>query len=442
MSTEETNAKRAMNGEEPSAVPAVTLPLTSTKQSAPIFSTGSAVSNGAGTLRRIEFEFNGDSYKFALNPEEYLQVEPNRANVTQTKAGGWVDDFGGGIPTINFRGTTGFKNGTSDANKGFAKFKELRDLLRQYYFKQSPGTEVTSDLELIFHNYTDGEHWIVSPKQFSLMKSVARPLMYMYEVQLLCLRPATTPAAKDNVLTPFINQLTDKTTDGSSNYMKTNTTFVESAVDPNLAGTLKTPALNLSSLVGDNDGLVPNNQSNQVTGYLQVISPGIVTLGEDATLDKSYAYPVTDFNPNISSKAYEAYQGMVSSDPTIVDTTSTSTTVYSPLLSLSKSQPLVIQVMVNAIYLEMVALYTQVLNATQDTGFSDITKLDLQNVSANIRWVSTKLEEQSSRPYDLIAVLRDAQIVVEYLISQPGLFGSTYRAKLHEFEQLLSGGDE
>ena len=441
MPTEETNVKRLLTGEDPAAVPAVTLPLTSTKQSAPIFSTGSAISNGSGTLRRIEFEFNRVSYKFALNPEDYVQTEPNRVNITQTKAGGWVDDFGGGIPTINFRGTTGFKNGTKDGNSGFTKFKELRDLIRSYYFKQSPGTEVTADLELIFHNYTDGEHWIVTPKQFSLMKSVARPLMYMYEVQLLCIRPATSPATQDTLMTPFIQQLTNKTTDGSSNYMRTNTSFVESTLSPTMANTLKTPALNLSSLVGDSDGLVPNNQANQVTKYLQVISPGIVTLGEDASLSREYAYPITDYSPNVSSAAYEAYKGMVNSDSTIVDTTSTSTVVYSPLLSLSKSQPLLIQVMVNSIYLEMVALYTEVLNTSQNTGFSNITKLDLQNVSTNIRWVTTKLEEENSRPYDLIAVLRDAQIVVEYLISRPELFGDTYKAKLAEFEQLLTGGE-
>lgn len=168
-----------------------------TKQSkllpAPIFSTGNAQSDGKNKLRRIEFRFKGKVYRFILNPEEYSQIEPNRINVTQTKAGAFIDDFGGGVPTINFKGTTGFKTGGSDPTKGFRKFKELRDLIRTYYFKQYPGTNITSANEMTFHNYTDGEHWVVVPKQFSLMRSVARPLLYLYDVQLVCVRPANVP---------------------------------------------------------------------------------------------------------------------------------------------------------------------------------------------------------------------------------------------------------
>lgn len=192
-------------------------------------------SDGVHRLRRIEFEFMGKSYKFALNPEEYTQPEPARVTVTQTKGGAWIDDFGAGQPTIQFKGTTGFRTQEqrnylnnasitsnnqqrylenilrdtsgrySDAKKlwardklessltGFLKFKELRDYVRKYYNKLPSGHAVKKEHEMIFHNYTDEDHWVVAPRIFSLVRSVSRPLLYSYEVQLICIRPADVP---------------------------------------------------------------------------------------------------------------------------------------------------------------------------------------------------------------------------------------------------------
>ncbi len=157
-------------------------------------STGNnAQQDGVNSLKRIEFEFKGETYRFVLNPEQLTQEEPNRATVVQTKGGAWVDDFGGGLVTIAFKGTTGFKNRSGIGTDGFEKFKKLRDMIRRYYFKQVPGTEVRQKDELKFHNHTDGESWIVVPKTFSLMRSVARPLLYLYDIQLIAIRPAKLP---------------------------------------------------------------------------------------------------------------------------------------------------------------------------------------------------------------------------------------------------------
>lgn len=164
---------------------------------APIFSSGNFQSDGTGkALKRIEFLFNGESYKFALNPEEYQQEEPNRASVVQTKGGAYVDDFGGGVPTLQMKGTTGFKQsgGYNTGGTGFVRFKALRDIIRKYYFDVAPGSTITDDKEMIFLNYTDGEHWVVVPKNFKLMRSVSRPLLYAYEIDLILLRPAYMPS--------------------------------------------------------------------------------------------------------------------------------------------------------------------------------------------------------------------------------------------------------
>lgn len=171
------------------------------------FNTVNAQSDGTNKLKRIEFEFMGILYAFALNPEEFTQSEPARITPVQTKAGGWIDDFGAGIPTISIKGTTGFKNGTNNGTTGFAKFKELRDMIRKYYNKLPQGQPITTKDELIFHNYTDGEDWIVSPTTFDLYRSVTRSTMYLYTIQLVCIRPANEPSMNavdvtDNVTSP------------------------------------------------------------------------------------------------------------------------------------------------------------------------------------------------------------------------------------------------
>jgi len=164
-------------------------------------------SDGKNVLKRMEFEFQGKSYKFNINPEEYSQDEPIRSTITQTKAGAWVDDFGAGLVNIFMKGTTGFAN-------GYEKLKELRGLLRTYNDSKVPGKPVVD--ELIFHNYTDEESWIVHPDPtgFKLFRSKSNPLLYMYEIRLVCLRNAAEPAGDKsdqggvgNPLGPALNDM-------------------------------------------------------------------------------------------------------------------------------------------------------------------------------------------------------------------------------------------
>jgi len=144
-------------------------------------------SDGVNKLKRMEFEFKGKAYKFNLNPEEYTQEEPQRSTVTQTKGGAWIDDFGSGLFVIFIKGSTGMTN-------GFTKFKELRQTIRDYKNNITPGARVVD--ELVFHNYTDEESWIVhvDPSGFKLFRSKSNPLMFMYEIRLVCMRNANEPA--------------------------------------------------------------------------------------------------------------------------------------------------------------------------------------------------------------------------------------------------------
>lgn len=152
-----------------------------------------AQSDGKNKLKRIEFVFANTSYKFILNPENYQIDEPNRSTLTQTKGSVFVDDFGAGVASINMSGTTGLRKGSKDPTTGFKKFRELRDLIRAYYSKIPPGVNIPSSLEMVFHNHTDDDHWVVTPILFSLLRSNSRPLLYMYQIQLSCLRPASSP---------------------------------------------------------------------------------------------------------------------------------------------------------------------------------------------------------------------------------------------------------
>ena len=176
------------------------VPYNSTTKMVPFGGSTNSQSDGINTIKRIEFvlpsslvgnmPIESSTYKFIINPEEYDQSEPGKSTVTQTKGGYWIDDFGAGVPTINIKGTTGF-NGGIDNQSGWRKWRELRNLIRAYYYGTAPGTDTKEEME--FHNYTDNEHWYVVPKTFSLKRSISRPLLYCYTISLVCIRPIGVP---------------------------------------------------------------------------------------------------------------------------------------------------------------------------------------------------------------------------------------------------------
>lgn len=179
--------------------------------------------DGVRTLKRIGFQIPSKKeagiYDFAINPQEYTQTEPARVTITQTKAGAWVDDFGSGLPVVTIKGTTGFKPRNPKDGKpstGFEEFKELRDYIRSYYDSVSPGTTRSINDYLIFHNYTDGESWYVVPEVFTLMRSVSRPLLYMYEIRMTCIKKYQTPSNKSNTNTTKNKQNNSTTTSAKS----------------------------------------------------------------------------------------------------------------------------------------------------------------------------------------------------------------------------------
>lgn len=179
----------------------------------------SNISSGNGTngrnIKRMELVYGDTSIKFAINPEDYTQKEPNRATLTQTKGGAWIDAWGAGIVEFTLKGITGVsgrKVSSSSLNSnnaeagrhsidiGYQRWKEMRDLFRKVFDAVQDGEEVT---ELIkFYNYTDNEYWYCYPTQsgIELYRSKSRPHVYQYTINLWGLRKLGEPNKEDGVI--------------------------------------------------------------------------------------------------------------------------------------------------------------------------------------------------------------------------------------------------
>lgn len=162
-----------------------------------------AASGNANTstknIKRMEFKFKGTSYKFTLNPETYSQQEDGRVTVTQTKGGAFVEAFGAAIVEIQMSGTTGYKNGTGNAENGYQRFKALRDIIKSTYDNIKDGSEIKDYLE--FYNYTDNEYYYTYPDKFKLLRNKQNPLLYKYDIHLYCIRRIGEPAPNTTVVT-------------------------------------------------------------------------------------------------------------------------------------------------------------------------------------------------------------------------------------------------
>lgn len=150
-------------------------------------------------LRRIALELsNGSWYYFKINPNNYNHTEPQRSTVMKTKSNVVVEDFGKDIESITFSGTTGW-NKDALGRTGADRMKLLRDYIRNYATMADNGNR--SRTELTFHNFTDGESYIVhlAPESISLERDVEQPILYNYKISLLVIRDARVPADTESV---------------------------------------------------------------------------------------------------------------------------------------------------------------------------------------------------------------------------------------------------
>lgn len=366
-------------------------------------------SDGKNVLKRMEFEFDGKSYKFNLNPEEYTQDEPSRSTVTQTKGGAWIDDFGGGLVQIFMKGTTGMKN-------GFEKFKELRQLIRDYYKEITPGQKVKK--ELIFHNFTDEESWVVhpDPSGIKLFRSKTNPLLYMYELRLICLRPAQLPefTAEPEIFDPLDETFFSSLVEKYDNQRQKELPPIENAIgvinteNPNYISRLTS---GLKSFIAD----------------LSILANGAV-LVENLPLAESEVDPTPEHY--VSTIAKETFAQLKSSNQTI-NQKIPADSVLGMFLALRESNILVpkpLETMFKTILLEATALYKHLVDPDLELS-RNISEREMDRIIENIEWVAQQLMETRGVPTELIEKLRELQLALSHLRSDNQIFNRNVKTK-------------
>lgn len=178
------------------------------------------------SLKRMELVYGDLDVKFAVNPSDYTQKEPNRVTMTQTKGGAWIDAWGAGIVEFNIKGITGVYGkkftatqdnyltkvvnttldvarvlaGDSGVDVGYQRWKEMRDLFRTVYQAVEDGEPVEELIQ--FYNFTDNEYWYCypAPAGIELYRSKSKPHVYQYTITLWGLRRIGEPQVSSGVI--------------------------------------------------------------------------------------------------------------------------------------------------------------------------------------------------------------------------------------------------
>lgn len=151
------------------------------------------------SFRRIALQLaNGGWYDFRVNPVNYVHNEPQRATILKTKSDIIIEDFGKDLETITFSGTTGHRR-DSAGRTGADRMRLLRSYLRDYANQGGNGNRSVN--ELTFHNFTDGESYIVhlAPEAITLERDVAQPILFTYKISLVVIRDAGKPPDREIV---------------------------------------------------------------------------------------------------------------------------------------------------------------------------------------------------------------------------------------------------
>lgn len=365
-------------------------------------------SDGKRRLKRMEFEYKGKTYPFAINPEEYNQEEPSRSLVTQTIGGAWVDDFGGGLPSISIRGNTGFRNGL-----GFQKFKELRDLIRNYYKSNTVGQSITD--ELIFHNFTDEESWVVhtDPTGFRLLRSKNNPLLYMYEIKLICLRPATHPNTNRTEIGGIRNYNSQSSTDLTT----------------------------IPNLIQQQLSIQPTQSNTQVSNFITNIS----TLSDGKVLDAPNTASTEEYIPSFSPYVSQAsiqvkdqLQRQPFTNPISQFPYTTADTLGSSIQTMDKKNlPTTLLTAFRMVLLESYTLYS-LLQTHRDALDQYLSYEEVQRIAGNLDWLANEFFERADIDYLLSEKLRKLARLID-VAKNSAVYEPYLQAELEGYLQTLGG---
>lgn len=122
-----------------------------------------------------------------VNPSDASVEEPARVTITQTLGGAYVSNFGQGLFKVNLSGTTGFnarRNSEGVLTDGYTEMQNFRrKLYRDFITRKSPKKE------MFWYNWETEEYYKVIPEGFRLLQSKTEPLLFRYEIPLVCLEP-------------------------------------------------------------------------------------------------------------------------------------------------------------------------------------------------------------------------------------------------------------
>ena len=152
------------------------------------------ISNGRDKLQRVAFEDSkGNFYKFSINPQSMTEQYNARNNFMQTRSMVQMQGYGQGLHTIQISGVTGVNHG-----RGFDTLKELKNLVVTH-INEAHDTETGDTPNLTFHNFTNGESWVVEMNTdgIKIEQSSRDPLSYNYSISMVVIQSADQPATSE-----------------------------------------------------------------------------------------------------------------------------------------------------------------------------------------------------------------------------------------------------
>lgn len=389
------------------------------------------------TLKNIEIDYKGYSCQFYVNPSEMIQQEASRSTITQTVGSAYLDNFGGALPTIYIKGNTGFSNGL-----GVSRFKQLRDLIRAYY-NVTPGTDSSSDDEITFHNYTDDESWIVATdtQGFRLLRNNENPLLYMYEIYFVCLRPASSPKQSTDYENGVNKGLGSSLVGADTSVSQTS---YEAAIPP-LKYALGVddngnPSIQLLSYVS---GITANPDGTLVNSSGTAINlPSSLSAASNEVINAVTQEITPQFDASISLSATTTASSLISSNQYYLSTDIYPQDTFQGLINDITNMRFntTLTAAMQTVLLEALNIYNQVENSA-DLFSLTISQSDIQRVIGNIRYITYTLYQQSDPDYMLISVFRTLEKIMAYFINSE-LYNQQYQDQLNDYAQATENGIE
>lgn len=386
-------------------------------------------------LKNIEIDYKGYSCKFYINPEELIQQEASRSTVTQTIGSAYVDDFGGALPTIYIKGNTGFSNGL-----GVTRFKHLRNMIRSYY-KVTPGQDVSSSDEIVFHNYTDDESWVVvtDPQGFRLLRNSENPLLYMYEIYFICIRKWSEPKQSSDYANG-VNKGQGSSIPGAD---KSSSQSSPQTVIPPLKYALGVngdgvPSVQMLSYISG----VKVSANGQLTGAngTTINLPSSLSAAANETLNTINQEITPQFDNQVTLSAVSTVNNLLQNGqyylPTDIFPEDTFQGQIADITNMSFDTTLTAAM--KTVLLESLNIYTQI-TSSPDLFSINISQSDIQRVIGNIRFITYRISQQSDPNYMLISIFRNLEKMLAYFINSE-LYNQQYQEELDDYEQSAHNG--